>query len=90
MALLEQEKTKRGLTVSDVMSIEQSIEQKRSRRQGLDEQLSRGLQAELALHEEEEAELGHYLSERDGAALSGYVACEQKRLLSKYGHLRQW
>ena len=87
IALLEKAKEKKGLTVSDVMQIEQTIELKRGVVRGLHEKVTAGIAEEMELTEGQAAALLEKKMSSDAAALGAYFTRERQKIRQKYGHL---
>ena len=87
IALLEKAKEKKGLTVSDVMQIEQTIELKRGVVRRLHEKVTAGIAKELELTEAQAAALLEKKMSSDTDALAAYFTRERQRIHQKYGHL---
>ena len=87
IALLERAKEKKGLTVSDVMQIEQTIELKRGVVRGLHEKVTAGIAEEMELTEGQAAALLEKKMSSDAAGLEAYFTRERQKIHQKYGHL---
>ena len=85
--LLEEAKEKKGLTVSDVMQIEQTIERKRGVVRELHEKVTAGIAEEMELTQAQEEALLAKKASSDADALEEYFARERKRIHQKHGHL---
>ena len=91
LKFLEKAKAKKGLTVSDVMQIEQTIELKRGVIRELNEKITLGLEAGLGLTDAQQAKLMDYKAAKDTQALEAYLVNERKRRHARYEHLwRFW
>ena len=87
LTLLEKAKEKKGLTVSDMLQIEQSIELKRGVVRVLHEKVTAGIAEELELTEGQAAALLAKKMSSDDAALEAYFTRERQKIHQKYRHL---
>lgn len=86
LVLLEQAKTKPGLTVGDVVQLELAIDAKRKAIRELNEQVTQGIQEGLALSTEQKEALARYQAHRDLAIMEQYMIEDRKRIKEKYRH----
>lgn len=87
ISLLEKAKEKKGLTVSDVLQIEQTIELNRGVVRVLHEKVTAGIAEELELTEGQAAALLAKKMTSDTDALAAYFTRERQKIHQKYGHL---
>ena len=87
VALLEKAKENKGLTVSDVMQIEQTIEMKRGVVRELHEKITQGTAQAMELTEAQKEALLQKKMTSDAGALEAYFAKERQKIQQKYGHL---
>ena len=87
VALLEKAKEKKGLTVSDVMQIEQTIEMKRGVVRELHEKITQGMEQAMEPTEAQKEALLQKKMTSEAGALEAYFAKERQRIRQKYGHL---
>lgn len=87
VALLEKAKEKKGLTVSDVMQIEQTIEMKRGVVRELHEKITQGTEQAMEPTEAQKEALLQKKMTSDAGALAAYFTKERQRIRQKYGHL---
>jgi hypothetical protein len=84
---LERIKGKKGLTVGEVVHIEQTIDDKRKELLALNVYIDQQLAGSLALTEEELFKLAVYKANRDADQLSKELEKDRQRMRSKYAHL---
>jgi hypothetical protein len=84
---LERIKGKKGLTVGEVVHIEQTIDDKRKELLALNVYIDQQLASSLALSEQDQFRLAVYTANRDADKLSKELEKDRQRMRSKYAHL---
>ncbi|ACE06248.1 hypothetical protein Aasi_0879 [Candidatus Amoebophilus asiaticus 5a2] len=85
--LLEEAKSKKGLTVGDVMQMELVIDSKRRDVRELNEKVDDRIAGDLELDEEEKEKMAIYKATRDLKELDDFLEKDRQRIQAKYSHL---
>jgi hypothetical protein len=85
--LLEEAKSKKGLTVGDVMQMELVIDSKRRDIRELNEKIDDRIGDDLKLDDEEKEKIAIYKASRDLKELEEFLEKDRQRIQTKYSHL---